>query len=130
LPSPIDKKTLNEIEKYTTEQRFKYFITEVQSNGEVWILTDEHGCMMLNSDDEDCVPVWPNEEFANTWATDDWALCKAEAISLEVWLSRWTIGLEEDELSVVIFPDHNEEGVVLYPNELSNDLQKKKHKKR
>ncbi len=24
---------------------------------EVWILTDEHGCVMLNTEDEDCVPV-------------------------------------------------------------------------
>jgi hypothetical protein len=128
LPSPIDKKTLTEIEKYNTEQRFKYFISEVSKNAEVWILTDEHGCMMLNSDDDDCVPVWPNEEFAQTWATGDWAACKAEEISLDVWLSRWTSGLEEDELSVVVFPDRNEEGYVLYPTELAQELQKKQNK--
>ena len=130
MPNPIDEKTLTEIEQYTTEQRFQYFIREVIKSGEVWVLTDEHGCMMLNSDDEDCVPVWPNKEFANAWATGDWEKCKAEAITLEVWLNRWTNGLEDDELSVVVFPDHNEEGFVLYPTELANELQKKSQKKR
>jgi hypothetical protein len=128
LPSPIDKKLMNEIEQYTSENRFQYFLREAIKNSEVWLLTDEHGCMMLNSEDDDCVPVWPNEEFAQTWATGDWQSCKAEAISLDVWLSRWTNGLDEDELSVVVFPDHNEEGFVLYPNELAQELQKKLNK--
>ena len=129
MSNPIDTKTISEIEKYTTDQRFQYFIREVIKNNHVWILTDEHGCMMLNSEDEDCVPVWPNQEFANTWATGDWQLCKPEAIDLDIWLTRWTQGLEDDQLSVVVFPDHNEEGVVLYPTDLSHELQKKQNKK-
>lgn len=129
MATPIDKKTVNEIEQYNIENRFQYFLREVIKNSELWVLTDEHGCMMLNSDDEDCVPVWPNKEFAQTWATADWELCTAQAISLDVWHSRWTSGLEEDELSVVVFPNSNEEGVILYPTELADELHKKAQKK-
>ena len=53
-----------------------------------------------NTEDDDCVPVWPNEAFAQDWATGDWEHCEPEAISLNKWQSRWTSGLEDDELSI------------------------------
>lgn len=119
----------NEIQQYDIEKRFQYLIKEVVSNNEIWILTDEHGCVMLNTADEDCVPVWPNQEFAQAWATGEWQACKAEAISLNKWHSRWTTGLEDDELALVIFPNQNEEGEVVYPDEFDTELKKQAKKK-
>ncbi len=117
----LDAQQLKQIKKYDGEQRLKYLLKEVVKNGEIWILTDEHGCVMLNTQDEDCVPVWPGEEFATDWATGEWENCKAEAISLKRWHSHWTPGLEDDELSLVVFPI-DEEGSVLYPDELDYEL--------
>ena len=97
---------------------------------QIWILTDEHGCVMLNTEDEDCVPVWPHQELAEQWATGEWENCKAEAISLNKWHSRWTYGLEDDELAVVVFPNQNEEGVVLFPDEFDFELKKQASKTR
>jgi len=115
---------INIIEKYDEQKRFKYLLEAVIKNREIWILVDEHGCMMLNTEDEDCVPVWPNKEFAQNWITDDWKACKAEAISLNKWQSRWTSGLEEDELAIVVFPNQAEEGLVLFPDEFDFELSK------
>ena len=56
----ISTEQLNTIEKYDDEKRLSYLLQQVVSNKRIWILADEHGCMMLNTDDEDCVPVWPN----------------------------------------------------------------------
>lgn len=78
------------INQYDQEQRFKYCIKEIVANQQVWILKDEHGCVMLNTEDDDCVPVWPNREFAEAWATGEWSECEAEAISYNKWRSRWT----------------------------------------
>lgn len=112
-------------------ERAAYFVKETVANNKLWILTDEHGCVMLNTEDEDCVPVWPNEEFAQLWATAEWQACKAESISLNKWFSRWSIGLEEDELAVVVFPNQEEQGLVFYPDELEHELkQQQKTKKR
>ena len=60
-----------------------------------------------------CVPVWPNEALAQRWATGEWKACQAQAISLEKWYSRWSIGLEDDELALVIFPNQDNQGLVL-----------------
>lgn len=116
---------LETVNKMRPDERFNYCIKEIAKQRKVWILTDEHGCVMLNTEDEDCVPVWPHQEFAEQWATGDWEHCKAEPISTAKWFSRWTYGLEEDELSVVVFPNDNEEGVVLYPDEFEVELKKR-----
>ncbi len=119
---------ISTIEQYDEQKRFKYLLETVINHREIWILVDEHGCMMLNTEDEDCLPVWPNKEFAQGWITDDWKDCKAQAISLNEWQSRWTTGLAEDELAIVAFPNRAEEGLILFPDEFDFELSKKTKK--
>lgn len=124
----ISSDQLNTIEKYDEEKRLNYLLQQVISNKEIWILADNHGCVMLNTEDEDCVPVWPNEEFAQRWATDEWQECKAEAISLNKWYSRWSTGLADDELALVAFPNQDNQGLVLFPEEFEEALFKETKK--
>ncbi|AWK83419.1 DUF2750 domain-containing protein [Photobacterium damselae] len=130
MTTPLDDAKIAEIQAFDAEKRYKYLVKEVVANREIWILVDEHGCVMLNTEDEDCVPVWPNKEFAEAWATGDWAECKAESISLNKWHSRWTHGLEDDELAVVIFPNQDEDGLVVFPDELDFELKQQAKKQR
>lgn len=128
MTDKLESSKLQEISMMDAEQRMKYCFKEMAANRTVWILKDEHGCVMLNTEDEDCVPVWPNEEFATQWATGEWEHCTAEKISTNKWHSRWTHGLEDDELSIVVFPNINEEGVVLFPDEFDLELKKQSQK--
>lgn len=130
MTTPLDDAKIAEIQAFDAEKRYKYLVKEVVANREIWILIDDHGCVMLNTEDEDCVPVWPNKEFAEAWATGDWAECKAESISLNKWHSRWTHGLEDDELAVVIFPNQDEDGLVVFPDELDFELKQQVKKQR
>ena len=124
----ISSEQLNTIEQYDEEKRLSYLLQQVVSNKEIWILADEHGCVMLNTEDEDCVPVWPNEELAQRWATDEWQECKAEAISLNKWYSRWSTGLVDDDLALVTFPNQDNQGLVLFPQEFEEALLKESKK--
>lgn len=126
----LDAETIAKIQGYDAEKRLSYLLKEVTTQRQIWILTDEHGCVMLNTEDEDCVPIWPNAEFAQAWATGEWAECKAEAISIAKWQSRWTNGLLDDELALVIFPNQAEDGLVLFPDEFDMELQKQLKKNR
>ena len=115
------------IQNYDDEKRLNYLLKEVIVQQKIWLLTDEHGCMMLNTEDDDCVPVWPNEEFAQQWANGDWKACKPTAISLDTWYSRWSLGLTDDDLAIVAFPlqgSLSSQGIVLYPDEFEAALRK------
>ena len=89
----------------------------------IWILKDEHGCMMLTTDDEDGVPVWSSQADAMAWATEDWSHCEAQAIDVDTWKKKWTQGLTGDELVVMVNPsEFQEQGVVLTPAEFEQAL--------
>ena len=124
----LEQARVKQILQMDDAQRATYFLKEVVENNQLWILTDEHGCVMLNTEEEDCVPVWPNQEFAQAWATDEWQACQAENISLNKWFSRWTHGLADDELAIVVFPSQTEQGLVYYPDELEQDLKQQQAK--
>jgi len=130
MSQTLDAETIAKIHGYDADKRLSYLLKEVTTQRQIWILTDEHGCVMLNTEDEDCVPIWPNAEFAQAWATGEWKHCKTEAISLAKWQSRWTNGLLDDELALVIFPNQDEEGLILLPDEFDMELQKQIKKNR
>lgn len=124
----LEQNELDLIAGYDAEKRFDHLISRVVETGELWILTDQQGSVMLNTDDEDCVPVWPELEFAEQWATGDWSDCEAMSITLKQWNHRWTPGLEEDGFAVIVFPlpgaNGDEDGLVVWPEELDMMLTK------
>ena len=132
----LDSKTIADISNYDSQQRYQYFVKTAVKNQQIWILNDSDGCVMLTTDDEDCVPVWPNEEFALEWATGQWQDCKAMSISLDKWLKDWTPGLLDDDLSVVVFPQNpdsqhqqSEHNIVMFADELDYELRQKNRRK-
>lgn len=128
MSQTLTSSQVQELSQMNDEQRANYCFEQAAKNSQIWILKDEHGCVMLNTDDEDCVPVWPHEELALLWATNEWQDCQAESISLNKWFSRWTMGLTDDELAVVVFPNETEQGIVLDPMELEVQLKKSQKK--
>lgn len=116
--------TLMQVLQLSPDQRYAFLLKEVKLHQQIWILNDADGCVMLNSEDEDCVPVWPAKEYAEYWATGEWAQCEALAISVDDWLARWTPGLEGDEINVAIFPNPEEEGLIVFPDVFDSDLRK------
>lgn len=125
---PLEPSRKTEILNFDAEQRCKYLLKQVVANQEIWILTDQHGSVMVTTDEEDCIPVWPNQEFAQMWATNEWEGFEAKSIPLSQWHKKWTSGLEEDELSVVVFPLPDDEGAVFYPTELDDEIQQMANK--
>jgi hypothetical protein len=123
----LEPEKIKQLLQMDDAQRAVYFVKEAVSQNELWILTDEHGCVMLNTEEEDCVPVWPNKEFAQAWVTDEWQTCQPEAISLNKWFSRWTQGLADDELAIVVFPSQDEQGLIYYSDELEHELKQQQH---
>jgi hypothetical protein len=117
-----NKADFEHLDKLDSQERYEYLVETVIEQQQVWILSDSKGFVLLNSDGEDCLPVWPHKECAEQWLTGDWKACQAEAIALDVWQSRWTVGLTGDKLVIAAFPNQLEEALVLDPSEFDDDL--------
>ncbi|WP_372873027.1 DUF2750 domain-containing protein [Shewanella sp.] len=121
----MSKKTLAQITAMNPDTRYDYLVEQVKANQEIWTLQDVDGCVMLTTEDEDCIPMWPTEEAAALWAVDEWKDCEPLAIPLDEWLERWVTGMEDDELLVAVFPVQDDLGVVVPPWELESRLKPK-----
>lgn len=111
-----------EWDNMSSEQRLNLFKKSFSESNKIWLLVDEYGSVMMTTDDEDCIPVWPNEEAALQWATDDWLGFTSKAISKSDWVNKWTSGLEQDDLSIVVFPVEKDDGLVMYPDEFEQQI--------
>ncbi|BDM63594.1 DUF2750 domain-containing protein [Shewanella sp. NFH-SH190041] len=116
------QKSLSELSAMTPEARYDHLVAAVKAEEEIWTLQDTDGCVMLTTEEEDCIPMWPSEDAAAAWAVDDWQDCEPLSIPLKDWLSRWVPGMEDDELFVAVFPVEGDLGVVIPPHELESRL--------
>jgi hypothetical protein len=113
---------LNKLSLLDAEQRYDYFVQAVADLEKIWILVDEEGFVLVDADEERCIPVWPHAELAELWINGDWAQCQAQAVDIATWLDKWTSGLDGDELAIAVFPHAQEPGVVIGPEEFAETL--------
>ena len=118
----LDTKQLQAALLLPADKRYEYFITHIISGKQIWSLRNDEGWVAMSCDGDSCLPVWPHQDFAALWATDDWADCSPTAVALDVWVSRWIPGMEKDGSMIAVFPNDNEEGVVVTPRELLESI--------
>lgn len=115
----LDKEQYQQQQRMPAAKRYANFLTKVAVWEEVWSLRNDDGWVGVSSDGEECLPVWPHPDFAQSWATHDWSDCRAEAIPLDVWMERWLPGMEADGSMIAVFPvDGVDGGTVVDPIEL------------
>ena len=78
--------------------------------------------LVLPADEDDCIPVWLQADYAKAWAAEEWANCEPYAVPLKTWLDRWVKGMEEDGLAVAVFPLPEAIGVVEDPADVADNL--------
>lgn len=123
MPYKLSDKQFKSINSLTEEQRYDYFIQKVADWEEIWSLHSPEGWVELSDDDgQICLPVWPHPNFAAAWAVSEWSDCQPKSIKLDVWLERWTAGLEGDDTVVAIFPLNEGSSIVQTPAELEKAL--------
>jgi len=101
------------------EERFTYFIDQVKSSKEVWSLSNDEGFVMVETDEGNCVMVWPDSDFAAQWAIEEWSDCEPVAISLNEFKANWLPSLEADTIEIAVFPNIEDEGKLITANALS-----------
>jgi hypothetical protein len=105
------------------EERYVAFLARVIQQVEVWTLKGDDGFIAFSDDDgRDCFPFWPDAACAKALATDDWADCRPEPLTLDVFMTRWLPGMAKDGRLAAVFPAPDGSGVVIEPGALLQDL--------
>ena len=78
---------------------------------------------MADNEGEEMVPVWPHSLFAEASAVGEWLGYNPRKITLEEWLTRWTLGLEKDNRKVAVFPVLEGQATTASPLKLKTDLE-------
>ena len=120
----LDAEEFLKITRMTPEARIEFFVPYVQSHKKIWGLFGEKGWIMVESGDELCLPVWPNQDFVTAWERDDFPNCEPKAIDLEDFNNQWAEGLTKNNTLLLLFPcGEEEEGIVMSGEELKECLE-------
>ena len=106
----------------SADERYEFFLDLVAENNTVYTLKDDQGCLLVTSEEESCLPVWPDEALAKACAEAEWNDFEPLAISLSDWLEKWVPGMTNDGHLVAVFPNQNTESVIVPPTELAEDM--------
>lgn len=104
------------------DERMAYFVKQVKTSEQVWSLSNEEGFVMVETDEGDCVMVWPDADFAAQWAVDDWDDCEPVSVPLTEFKTNWLPSLEADNIDIAVFPNIEDEGKLIKANELAEAL--------
>lgn len=102
--------------------RLEYFVNTVKSTKTVWSLSNEEGFVMVETDESDCVMVWPDADFAAQWAVDEWDDCEPVAVEMDTFQNMWLPSLEQDNITLAVFPNIDDEGKLTSAAELKGLL--------
>lgn len=108
----------------SSEKRFEHFVKRVADIKVVWLLHDSQGiCLFGDSEEKEYIPVWPSEEAAKANAIEDWEKYQATSIKLDTWMNEALMDLQNQDISVAVFPVRDLPCVVIKPLYLRDAIQ-------
>jgi hypothetical protein len=119
----LNTKEIEAVVRLDPQKRYSYCIKQAADNNALWSLASGDGWVLAHDDDgRELVPVWPHEQFAALCANGIWAGSAPKPVDIDVWLDRWTPGMEKDHRAVAVFPTPQDRGIPVKPDRLAEDL--------
>jgi hypothetical protein len=105
------------------KSRYEFFISEITTNKEVWLLKAHDGlyAMFEDNNNQTYLPVWPGKSYAEQFASDDWDNYTTESMGLTEFLN-WMKELKEHDILIGAFPNENGQSMAIDPMEFSGRL--------
>lgn len=102
----INQKKILSVINLSAKDRYAYFVRKTTDFEEVWGLYGPDGWATSdgNGSNRLSIPFWPESDFAELCATDEWMGMIPKSISLHEFIDRWLPGLKGDSRLVAVFP--------------------------
>lgn len=118
----LHPKGIEAVSKLSAVQRYEYFIRKVADFYEVWGLFGEGWAIAEDETGNALMPFWPQKEFAESCAIDEWKHDAATQIPLDDFLRVWLPSMRAKNIKPSIFWN-NKDAVVLEIDALLVDLE-------
>lgn len=105
------------------EEKYRYVLEQLVTRQEVWIVYDEDGMVLFESDrGEVVIPVWPHQEIAQLFCVDEYADCKPGTVKLDDFLKNEMKEAEEQGFLISLMPVPGTLAVLADPTEMSDNI--------
>lgn len=101
------------------KERCDYFVRKVADFERVWGLF-EIGWASFRAGDATVLPFWPEEEFACLCAHSEWEGYTPREIKISDFMSTWLPGMVIDNRMCLAFPNPENQGFLIGPEDLKS----------
>jgi hypothetical protein len=103
---------------FNNSERYDFLIKMVSFKKEIWLLHTDDGlfAMLEDANNQSYIPVWPEKDYAATYAVDDWEGYSPERMGLGEFLD-WMKELKEDGIMIGAFPYGDSQAMAVDPIE-------------
>lgn len=119
----MKREKINNVLSLSVEERYSFFVRKVADFEEVWGLYDDGWAMLSDSSGRKIIPFWPEKDFAQLCATEQWETYGARAIPLKDFIDKWLPGMKKDDILVGIFYTPSGKGIPVEPERLRADIE-------
>ena len=118
----LSNKKIENVFNLKPAERYGYLIRKVADFEQIFLISDKNGnYVTCGSDETECIPVWPEMEFAKEFLNSDWKDFNVVMIELNSFLE-WLDKLELEGFFIGGFPNRVFNSIVIKPNEMKNHL--------
>ncbi|WP_199611165.1 DUF2750 domain-containing protein [Flocculibacter collagenilyticus] len=118
----LTDKQVEVINNMSDETRYEYIVSQAKQHQKIWTLSDEKGCLLINTGEEQCLAIFSHKQLATTWAAIDHPECTPLEIELSAFLNAWVVGMENDGFQLAIQPNVAGESLIATPSEFASNF--------
>ncbi|WP_432460039.1 DUF2750 domain-containing protein [Agarivorans sp. QJM3NY_25] len=120
--SSSDNAVIEQYNRLTSKQRYQSFVEQARQAQQLWTLSDEQGCLIIETGEEKVLLLWSEPAFAEHWASKDHSSFQSLAISLDDFIEKWAPGMSQDGFDIAVAPSFAGEGTIVAPLDLAEEL--------
>lgn len=100
----LTESIINQASYLSAEERLELLVMYCENASEIWMLQGENGFIMMESEEELTLPVWPHRDFALHWQKEHDVTAETVSVSLADFIALWAPGLDNNQTTIVAFP--------------------------
>jgi hypothetical protein len=104
------------------QERYGYLIRKVADFEQIFLISQNDGAPVeLGIEENKCIPVWPESEFAASFLIDDWESYQVNVIEIDDFLE-WLEEVKLEEYLIAVFPNRKLNAVIVDPLKIKEHI--------